>query len=51
MATNAVAQNAIKNKLVHKLEVSTGQGRQSGTRDGMRTAPSQESESQCFLER
>lgn len=25
MATNAAAQNAIKKKLVHKLEVSTGQ--------------------------
>lgn len=42
MATNAAAQNAIKKKLVHKLEVSTGPGRQSRRRDGVRAGPGQE---------
>lgn len=48
MATNAAAQNAIKKKLVHKLEVSTGQ---RGSRVGVGAGPGQQPGSQSFLER
>uniref|UniRef100_A0A8C0B0Z2 Talin 1 n=1 Tax=Buteo japonicus TaxID=224669 RepID=A0A8C0B0Z2_9AVES len=52
MATNAAAQNAIKKKLVHKLEVRCqARGPQRASRHGQRTRQGQEPPHPCTFQR